>query len=94
VSKKSSSKFIEKTGIREVPELLISDLIRELHYTIRNGVDKLKMNLLLSMSLRENGLTQEDKATITDSIKRAYNFVLSNLDQMKEKASKHSRLYA
>jgi len=96
-SKQAAHKVTEmvkaKTGLKEVPGIITADAIKELNYRIREGVDKVKFDLLLKASMKENSLSSKEKETVVASIKRAYDFVLSHHDRLLTKAPQHIRLF-
>ena len=55
---KVAAMFKERTGLKDLLAAFITDPIKELGFKIREGVDKLKFELLLQASTRENSLSQ------------------------------------
>lgn len=70
--------FKEQVGIKEkeikIPDCILYNLLAEIDYQIRQGLDNIKFELLLKASLSEKSLSNKEKTNIEASVKRAYDF--------------------
>lgn len=83
---KVTATFKEKTGLKVVPAIMTRDLIKELEFKVREGVDKVKFDLLLQASMRENSLSKKERDALVASMRRAFDFVMNRQEQLVAKA--------
>ena len=89
---KATKNFKEKMGIpdgNELPSFLLLNAFDEYEVHIKAGIDKVKLDMLLEMTLNKGSLSEKEKNEIEASVKRAYKYTLESTDVVEKKAAKH-----
>ena len=89
---KTTMQYKKHTGIpdgEEVPGVLLLNTLDQIEHHIRTGIDKVKLDMLLEMTLSEGSLSKKEKMESDASIKRAYEYTLGFIDFVEMKAAKH-----